>query len=98
MKRSYGSDQGQRAGCADQERFVWRAGTPARPALNERRTRRAPTAVNVVALNLLLCVSIGVLMCGGCAIPPRGPASETPRRIGGAAAGQPVTSAELDEL
>ncbi|MEX2673442.1 MAG: hypothetical protein WD294_15185 [Phycisphaeraceae bacterium] len=38
-----------------------------------------------------------MLLHGGCTI-ARGPAQETPRRVGGAAAGQPVTSPELDEL
>ena len=51
-----------------------------------------------VAIATPLALWIPALMCGGCVIPPRIPAMETPRRVGGAAAGQPVTSAELDEL
>lgn len=45
----------------------------------------------------LLGLTVCVLMCAGCAL-LRGPAQETPRTIGGAEAGQRITSAELDEL
>ncbi|MCX5670497.1 MAG: hypothetical protein NTU94_04150 [Planctomycetota bacterium] len=37
-------------------------------------------------------------MCGGCAAPAVGPAKEAPRQVGATDGGQPILSAELDEL